>query len=85
MSSTPFSELKKKVVSTVDAKGMVCPLPLLKTKQGLNSLGAGECLEVLATDATAVDDIRTFISMTQHRLLYAACVDGIYLFIIQKF
>ncbi|ANF59722.1 sulfurtransferase TusA family protein [Halotalea alkalilenta] len=52
----------------IDARGLGCPLPLLKAKQGLVGLEAGQRLELLASDPGAWEDIASFVALSRHRL-----------------
>lgn len=70
--------------STLDARGLNCPLPILKTKKALNSLNAGETLTVIATDPGSVKDMTAFCSQTGHALVETAEQQGDYTFVIQK-
>jgi tRNA 2-thiouridine synthesizing protein A len=45
---------------TLDARGLACPMPLLKTKKVLQGMGSGEILEVLGTDPGSKNDIPHF-------------------------
>jgi len=45
------------VTETLDVKGQNCPMPVVKTKQSVDSLDAGDALEVLATDPGSVSDL----------------------------
>lgn len=56
-------------VTEVDARGLQCPLPLLKAKQALNKMNAGDLLRVLSTDAGSVRDFEVFARQTGHALL----------------
>jgi len=53
----------------LDARGVPCPLPLLRTKQALSGLAAGQVLRVLATDAAAPRDFAAYAEATGHTLL----------------
>lgn len=53
----------------LDACGLHCPLPLLKTKQTLAQLGPGALLEVRATDAGSWRDMAAFTAQTSHQLV----------------
>ncbi|MCH8533291.1 MAG: sulfurtransferase TusA family protein [Saccharospirillum sp.] len=76
---------KTSEVQLVDATGLRCPLPLLRTKQTLNAVEAGQLLEVLATDPGSLRDIPAFIGMTSHQLLeQTETTSGHYRFLIQK-
>ncbi|MGF1548559.1 MAG: sulfurtransferase TusA family protein [Thiotrichales bacterium] len=69
---------------TLDARGLNCPLPVLRTKKSLNTLQSGETLKVVATDPGALKDIASFCSQTGHALLATQQSGGEYEFIIQK-
>jgi tRNA 2-thiouridine synthesizing protein A len=49
---------------TLDVKGASCPMPVVKTKQAIDGLTAGETLDVLATDSGSVSDIDGWASGT---------------------
>ncbi len=57
------------VAKTVDARGLRCPLPLLRAKQALVALAVTEVLEVLATDLGAARDIPAWCRLAGHELL----------------
>lgn len=52
----------------VDARGLSCPMPLLKAKVALNDLQEGEQVRVLATDAGSVRDFHSFAQLSVHSL-----------------
>ncbi len=68
----------------VDARGLDCPLPLLKAKQALNRMAAGELLEICATDAGSVRDFAVFSEQSGHPLLKSEEHGGEYRYIIRK-
>ncbi len=71
-------------VTEVDARGLDCPMPLLKAKRALNTMASGEQLRVLATDSGSQRDFRVFAEQSGHRLL-ASDVDGdVYRYLLQK-
>ncbi|MFA5662624.1 sulfurtransferase TusA family protein [Castellaniella sp.] len=53
----------------VDARGLNCPLPILRAKKALATLVSGQLLEVLTTDAHAERDFQAFCQQTGNRLL----------------
>jgi len=53
----------------LDARGLNCPLPILKTKKALAEMIAGEVLHVLATDPGSVRDFKAFSKQTGNELL----------------
>ncbi|MBB3167769.1 sulfurtransferase TusA family protein [Simiduia aestuariiviva] len=68
----------------IDATGLACPMPLLKAKQGLNSLASGQILELRATDAGAERDIPAFCAISGHRLLQSEARDSVFSYWLQK-
>jgi len=68
----------------VDARGLACPLPLLKAKQALNQLTSGEKLKVFATDEGSVRDFKTFAELSGNILLESSQDDAFYTYVIQK-
>lgn len=68
----------------VDARGLSCPLPLLKTKKALNAMAPGEYVRVLSTDAGSVRDFRAFCEQTGNVLVEFSLDDGIYTHVLQK-
>jgi len=69
----------------LDAKGLNCPLPILRAKKALKDVAMGGTLEVLATDPGAVKDFEAFCRATGNELL-ASNVDGkVFSFVIKRF
>lgn len=68
----------------LDARGLNCPLPLLRTKQALASMRPGQVLQLIATDAGSQRDIRRFAEMSGHQLLAADSLDGEFHFWLRK-
>jgi TusA-related sulfurtransferase len=54
---------------TLDTKGDLCPVPVVKTSKAIKELGVGQVLEVLATDPGAKPDLAAWSRMTGHTLL----------------
>ncbi|GLB58737.1 sulfurtransferase TusA family protein [Cytobacillus sp. NCCP-133] len=54
---------------TVDAKGLACPMPIVRTKKAINELNPGEVLEVLATDKGSKADIQAWAKSSGHQYL----------------
>jgi len=59
----------------VDASGLNCPLPILKTKKALAEMQSGEVLRVIATDPGAVMDFQAFAKQTGNELI-SSLVEG---------
>jgi tRNA 2-thiouridine synthesizing protein A len=68
----------------LDACGLNCPLPILKTKKAINKMEIGQVLEVLSTDAGSVKDLEAFCNQTGHKLLEMIEDDSKYIFTIEK-
>ena len=56
-----------RVDMTVDAKGLSCPMPIVKTKKAINDLQPGQVLEVQATDKGSKADIKAWAESTGHQ------------------
>jgi tRNA 2-thiouridine synthesizing protein A len=68
----------------LDARGLNCPLPILRTKKALGDLQSGQVLKVLATDPGAVKDFQTFSKQTGHELLSHAEANREFTFFMRK-
>jgi tRNA 2-thiouridine synthesizing protein A len=72
------------ITETLDARGLNCPLPILRTRKALNQLASGAILEVISTDPGSVKDMASFCSQTGNRLVSSSEVDNSYFFMIEK-
>ncbi len=70
--------------ATLDARGLNCPMPLIRTRLALKDAAVGETLTVRATDPTSYIDIRLFCETTDQELLSAEEEDGVYTYVIRK-
>ena len=68
----------------LDARGLVCPLPLIKTRQALMVVEPGATICVLATDPASKRDFETFCDLTGHLLLKNEERDGVFVYVIEK-
>jgi tRNA 2-thiouridine synthesizing protein A len=68
----------------LDAKGLSCPLPILKTKKALNDLTSGQVLKVLATDPGSVKDMQAFAKQTGNTLVESAEENNTFVFFMRK-
>jgi tRNA 2-thiouridine synthesizing protein A len=68
----------------LDARGLSCPLPILKTKKSLNEIQSGQVLKILATDPGSVKDMEAFANQTGHALISSAEADKTFTFLIRK-
>lgn len=69
---------------TIDAKGMNCPIPILKAKKGIGEVPVGGTLEVLSTDPGSVADFAAFARTTGHTLMEQSEAAGVYRFLIKR-
>jgi tRNA 2-thiouridine synthesizing protein A len=72
------------IAHKLDARGMNCPLPVLRTRKAINQINSGECVEVIATDPGSVKDMESFCTQTGNRLVSSNETDNNYIFIIEK-
>lgn len=69
---------------TVDAKGLNCPMPILRAKKALKGMAAGSTLEVQATDPGSVKDFEAFCRSTGNELLESRQDGNTYIYLIRK-
>jgi tRNA 2-thiouridine synthesizing protein A len=75
-----MSEVHKEV----DARGLNCPLPILRTKKALNEMATGELLRVLATDPASQRDFQAFSKQTGNALVDSTFTDGVYTYLLKR-
>ena len=68
----------------MDARGLSCPLPLLKAKQALNSVGQGSVVEVVSDDPSSERDFNVFSKQSGNELLLVQNLDNVFTFRIKK-
>lgn len=68
----------------LDAKGLACPMPIVKTKKAIDGLESGQVLELLATDKGAKNDLTAWASSIGHEILDSKEEDGVFKFYIKK-
>lgn len=68
----------------LDARGLNCPLPILRTKKSLNDMVPGQVLKVVATDPGSVRDFQAFSKQTGNQLLSSTEQKGEFLFLMRK-
>lgn len=68
----------------LDAKGLACPMPIVKTKKAINELGSGQVLEVHATDKGAKADLAAWSRSGGHEVLHSTEEAGVLKFWIKK-
>ena len=68
----------------LDARGLNCPLPILRTKKSLAGLAGGQVLKVIATDPGSVRDMQAFANQTGNALTASTEADGEFVFYLRK-
>jgi TusA-related sulfurtransferase len=57
------------VTRTLDASGLACPMPVVRTRQAIDELASGEVLEVISTDRGSLRDLPAWAESTGNRLI----------------
>ena len=70
--------------AVLDARGLACPLPVLKARKALLGMAPGRRLLVEATDPMAAIDLPHFCNEAGHTLLASEAVDGVHRFLIAR-
>lgn len=81
---TPDPDNQIKFDQYLDAKGLNCPLPILKAKVFLNKMQPDEVLFVEATDPHSQVDFEAYCARTEHTIIKSALSDGVYSFLIKR-
>ena len=68
----------------LDARGLVCPMPLIKARQALMVVGRGATICVLATDPDSMADFTNFCEATGHKLVSSEQKDDLFSYLIEK-
>ena len=68
----------------LDARGLNCPLPILRTKKAINGLTSGQVLKVIATDPGSVKDMEAFCKQTGNEMVSTSQAGDDYTFMIKK-
>jgi tRNA 2-thiouridine synthesizing protein A len=69
---------------TLDCRGLMCPMPVLKTKKAIEKLDPGQVLEVITTDSGSKVDIPAWAKSTGNELLIMKDEDDLHKFYIRK-
>lgn len=68
----------------LDAKGLACPMPIVKTKKAISELESGQVLEIHTTDKGAKNDLAAWAKSGGHELINQAIDDEVLKFWIKK-
>lgn len=72
------------ISQTVDAKGLSCPMPIVKTAQAIKTVASGAVIEVLATDAGSVKDFAAWCRSTGNELVDQTVDGTVHRFVIRR-
>ncbi len=72
------------VQKELDARGLNCPLPILKAKKALADMGSGDLLRVLSTDAGSVRDFQAFARQTGNELVEQDSASGDFVHVLRR-
>lgn len=76
--------MSTQATQSLDARGLNCPLPILRTKKALSSMGTGETLAITSTDPGSLKDMQAFCKQTGHELVSSAANQGEFEFLIRR-
>ena len=68
----------------LDARGLNCPLPILRAKKALANMNSGQTLKVIATDAGSVRDFQAFAKQTGNELVGQETVEGEFISVLRR-
>jgi tRNA 2-thiouridine synthesizing protein A len=72
------------ILQQVDARGLSCPMPIVKTAQALKTVPSGNLIEVLATDPGSVKDFAAWSRTTGNELIEQSLDEGVYRFVLRR-
>ena len=79
-----MGEISEEPAVVVDAKGLVCPMPIIKAKKGIDGVQVGQVMELLATDPGSMADFKAWTKSTGHELLEARDDGGTFTYLIRR-
>jgi tRNA 2-thiouridine synthesizing protein A len=72
------------IKANVDARGLSCPMPIVRTAQAVKAMASGEVLEVLATDPGSIKDFAAWCRSTGNELVEQTSDGAVYRFVIRR-
>jgi tRNA 2-thiouridine synthesizing protein A len=72
------------ISQTVDARGLSCPMPIVKTAQSVKTIPSGAAIELLATDAGSIKDVAAWCKATGNELVEQTSDGAVYRFVIRR-
>lgn len=68
----------------IDAKGLACPMPIVKAKKGIDSIQTGQIMELQTTDKGSLNDFQAWVKQTNHELVDVKEENGVFTFLVKK-
>jgi len=68
----------------VDAKGLACPMPIVRAKKAMDTIMSGQVVEILSTDRGSVNDFTAWVKQMKHELLRHEEDNGVFKFYVRK-
>ncbi len=68
----------------LDCQGMLCPLPILKTKKVIDTMSSGQVLKMLSTDAGSINDMKAWTRATGNELVHQITDGDVYTYWVRK-
>jgi tRNA 2-thiouridine synthesizing protein A len=72
------------IAVSVDARGLSCPMPIVKTAQAIRTIASGQLIEVLATDPGSLKDFAAWSRTTANELVEQSAEDGVFRFVLRR-
>jgi len=72
------------IAQRIDAKGLSCPMPIVKTAQAIKTVASGQLIEVLATDPGSTKDFAAWCKTTGNELVESSVESGVYRFVLRR-
>ena len=72
------------ISQSIDARGLSCPMPIVKTAQAVKAIPSGGAIELLATDAGSIKDVAAWCRATGNELVEQTSDGAVYRFVIRR-
>jgi tRNA 2-thiouridine synthesizing protein A len=72
------------ITQTIDARGLSCPMPIVKTAQAVKTIPSGAVVELLATDVGSIKDVAAWCRATGNELIEQTSDGAVYRFVIRR-
>lgn len=72
------------IADSLDCRGLVCPMPVIKLSRAIKTIDKGAVLEMLATDPGSVPDVEAFQKQTGHQVVQQSQAEGVFRFLIRR-